>query len=169
MPRPAWAPLVLSAPVCFNGKKIKNTVRVSDSLDLSGQIWARTVCKQKKRQRGCPHPSPDGNPWNSTWTANADPGPLTIAVFLFNDPPPPHQTVKVIWRRSQSFKSHPINWWSKGEFWLFWNYFICVCVGGGGSSDFFHFPKFQGGPTYVIQGEGASNFLPREWSPIAER
>ena len=46
---------------------------------------------------------------------------------------------------------------------------MCVCVwGGGGSSDFFHFPKFQGGLTYVIQGGGASNFLPREWSPIAE-
>ena len=31
---------------------------------------------------------------------------------------------------------------------------VCVCVGGGGSSDFFHFPKFQGGPTYVIQWGG---------------
>ena len=32
---------------------------------------------------------------------------------------------------------------------------MCVCGGrGGGSSDFFHFPKFQGGPTYVIQGGG---------------
>ena len=29
---------------------------------------------------------------------------------------------------------------------------MCVC--GGGSSDSFHFPKFQGGPTYVIKGGG---------------
>ena len=39
---------------------------------------------------------------------------------------------------------------------------VCVCVGGGGgggSSDFFHFPKFQGGPTYVIQGEGGRQTL----------
>ena len=29
-----------------------------------------------------------------------------------------------------------------------------VCVWRGGSSDFFHFPKFQGGPTYIIHGGG---------------
>ena len=34
------------------------------------------------------------------------PGPLTIAVFLVNDPP----TVKVIQRRNHGFKSHPIDW-----------------------------------------------------------
>ena len=48
---------------------------------------------------------------------------------------------------------------------------VCVCGGGGGSSDFFHFPKFQGGLAYVIRGGGGgggSNFLPREWSPMAE-
>ena len=50
---------------------------------------------------------------------------------------------------------------------------MCVC--GGGSSDSFHFPKFQGGPTYVIQGGGgggggggASNLFPRGRSPIAK-
>ena len=48
-----------------------------------------------------------------------------------------------------------------------------MCVGGeggGGSSDLFHFPKFQAGPTYVIQGEGGGrqNFFPRGWSPIAK-
>ena len=31
---------------------------------------------------------------------------------------------------------------------------MCVRGGGGGSSDFFHFPKFKGGPKYVIQGGG---------------
>ena len=54
---------------------------------------------------------------------------------------------------------------------------MCVCGGGGGGggggfSDFFLFPKFQAGPTYVIQveggGGGASNFFPRGWSPIAK-
>ena len=28
-----------------------------------------------------------------------------------------------------------------------------MCVRGG-SSDFFHFPKFQGGPSYIIHGGG---------------
>ena len=32
-------------------------------------------------------------------------------------------------------------------------------MGEGGSSDSFHFPKFQGGPTYVIQGEGRQTFF----------
>ena len=33
--------------------------------------------------------------------------------------------------------------------------YVCVCVGGGGvSSDFFHFPKFQEAPTHVIQRKG---------------
>ena len=35
---------------------------------------------------------------------------------------------------------------------FFLNHFMCVY--GGGSSDFFHFPKIQGGLTYVIQGGG---------------
>ena len=35
---------------------------------------------------------------------------------------------------------------------------MCVCVRGVGSSDFFHFPKFQDGPTSVIQGEGVKLF-----------
>ena len=29
--------------------------------------------------------------------------------------------------------------------------------------------EIPGGPTYVIQGAGASNFFPRGWSPIANR
>ena len=72
----------------------------------------------------------------------AGPGALTIAVFLFNDPP----TVKVIWRRNHSFKSHPKEWWRKGKFWCVFLIILHVCVwrGEGWSSDFFYFLKFQG-------------------------
>ena len=36
---------------------------------------------------------------------------------------------------------------------------MCVWGGGGGFSDFFLFPKFQAGPTYVIQVEGGGGGL----------
>ena len=46
MPRPACALTVLSAPL-FLESVIRNTVIVSNSLDLSCQTLARTVCRQK--------------------------------------------------------------------------------------------------------------------------
>ena len=69
MPRPACAPPVLSAPLFLESvyeKNIRNTVRVSNSLDLSGQTWASTVCKQKNDRDDAPHPSSDGNAWSCT-------------------------------------------------------------------------------------------------------
>ena len=143
--------------LCFNGKKIKNTVRVSDSLDLSGQTWARTVCKQKKNDRedAPTHPLTEisGKAYERQTRIQVH---WQLLYFCLSTPPPP--TVKVIWRQSHSFQSHPIDWWRKGKFWLFFKlFYICVCVcGGGGPVTSFTFRNSRGGggPKYVIQGRG---------------
>ena len=88
MPRPACAPPVLSAPLFLESvyeKNIRNTVRVSNSLDLSGQTWASTVCKQKMTETMPPtHPlteMPGVAHKRHMWIKLGGPGPLSIAVF----------------------------------------------------------------------------------------
>ena len=149
MPRPACTPPVLSAPL-FLASVIRNTVRVSNSFDLSCQTLARTVCRQKW-QRRCPPPIP----WRKSLEVN------------MNGTHGSSQGVQVHWQllyfcltthRHSSYEDWTtalslIQWTgdAKAKSGVFLNYFIymCVCVGGGGgggggSSNFFHFPKFQG-------------------------
>ena len=60
---------------------------------MSGQTWSRTTCRQNMTERMPPtHPLaeiPGIAHERQTRIKSGGPGPLTIAVFLFNDPPPP--------------------------------------------------------------------------------
>ena len=88
MPRPACAPPVLSQPLFLESVN-RNTV--SNSLDLSCQTLARTVCRQKMTETmPSTHPLteiPLSEHERHTRIKSGGPGPLTIAVLLFNDPP----------------------------------------------------------------------------------
>ena len=99
MPRPACAPPVLSAPLFLESVYAK---KISEILSEFQTVWiclARpgpALSADKNDRDDAPHPSRDGNPWNCTLAAHVDQlggsGLLTIALFLFKDPP----TVKVI-------------------------------------------------------------------------
>ena len=94
MPRTACAPPVLSAPLFLESvyaKKISEILSEFQTVRIYRARPGPALSADKNDRDDAPHPSPDGNPLNCTLTAHVDqirgPGPLTIAVFLFNDPP----------------------------------------------------------------------------------
>ena len=96
MPRPDCTQAVLSVPLFLesvNEKMIGNTCQSFKQLDLSGQTWAGTVCRQNIETVHPTHPQTEitGIAQHKPYKSGG-PGPLTIAEFLFNRPP----TVKVI-------------------------------------------------------------------------
>ena len=139
-------------------KKIRNIIRNSNSFDLSGQIWARTVCycyQQTKTWQSQRPPQLTKIPWSThrqnTRIQSGGPDPLKVAVFVFNVP----LTAKVIWRWGQGLKSHPTDWWCQGPLTEQSSDLFCLLLSlsstyftGEGSTGFFqsklYFPRFRG-------------------------
>ena len=99
MPRPACASTVLPAPLFLESvyernQKYRQSVKQFGSVEPD--LGPHGLQTNMSETMLTPHQSPDGNPgiaheWH-TRIKSGGPGPLTIAVFVFNDP----QTVKVI-------------------------------------------------------------------------
>ena len=142
MPRPACAPPVLTAPL-FIYKTI-NKYRQS-FRHVRPDLVPHCLQTKHDREDAPTHPLaeiPGIAHERQTRIKSGGPGPLTIAVFLFNDPPP------------QLFRSYEdgttalsvIRLVTQRQILLlfFKSFYVCVCVGGGGPVTSFTFRNSRG-------------------------
>ena len=146
-------------------KKIRNTVRVSNSLDLLG--LEPNCLLMLSADKGPPdEKSLDPHIDGTCGSSQGDPGPLTVTVLVFKIQP----TAMVIWRQCHRLKSHPTDWRRQGPLTekssdnRFLKSLSSIYLTGVlGSSGFFQgelkFSKVPGGPNICIPGGWGQTFF----------